>query len=108
MRQTMRPEIESLRCQLNSMCAANVPLMLKDKKNKKQVEGLRCAKDEKIGMLKDKVWGITRDHVKYILSNAQLAVLSGEQTSKNEKDLGEEKFVIFDSIKIGIVLNKLL
>ena len=74
-----------LRGQLNSMCAANVHLILKDKENKKQVKGLKrlvCEKDETIGMLKDKVRGITREHVKYILSNAQLAVLSKEFTSK--------------------------
>ena len=43
-----------------------------------------CEKDEKIGILQDKVRGITRDHVKYILCNAKLAVLSEELTSENK------------------------
>ena len=49
-------------------------------------------------MLQDKVRGITRGHVKYILSNAKLSVLSEELTSENKKmkhAIDEKKFVIF-------------
>ena len=104
----MRQENEMLRGQLNSMCAANVHLILKDNENKKAMEEYKkkmeekdrviCEKDEKIGMLQDKVRGITREHVTYILSNAQLAALSEELTSENKKmkqALVEQKFVIF-------------
>merc|ERR1712096_148633 len=85
--EVMRQENEMLRGQLNSMCAANVHLILKDNEKKKMEEKDRviCEKDEKIGMLQDKVRGITREHVKYILSNAQLAALSEELTSENKK-----------------------
>ena len=74
----MRQENERLRGQLNSMCAANVHLILKDNENKKAMEGYKkkmeekdrviCEKEENIGMLQDKVRGITREHVTYILS----------------------------------------
>ena len=97
-----------LRGQLNSMCAANVHLILKDKANEKKMEEkdleicakdrVICEKDQENRMLKDKVRGITREHVKYILSNAQLAALSEELTSENKKlkqALDEQKFVAF-------------
>ena len=94
-----REEIARLRGQLNSMCAANVHLILQDKKNKnaiKEKDMLICEKDETIRMLQDKERGIVKDHVKYILSNAQLAALSEELTSEN-KMLAEQKFVAFEN-----------
>ena len=98
-----RQEIERLRGQLSSVCAANVHLILQDKQNKKQMEKNKRAmeeKDEQIRMLQDKERGVTRDLVKYILSNAQLAALSEELTSENEKlkmELEQEKFVAFSN-----------
>ena len=99
----MRSELTELGGQLNSMCAANVHLILQDKENKKQLEKNRKALEEKdltIRMLQDKERGIVKDHVKYILSNAQLAALSEELTSENEKlkmELENEKFVVFSN-----------
>ena len=83
------------------MCAANVQLILPDKENKKVIEEKDleiCSKDQENLMLKDKVQGITRGHVKYILSNAQLAALSEELTSENKKlkhAIHAQKLVIF-------------
>ena len=98
-----REEIARLRGQLNSMCAANVHLILQDKENKKEMCVMKSAMEEKdltIRMLQDKERGIVKDHVKYILSNAQLAALSEELTSENEKlkmELENEKFVVFSN-----------
>ena len=87
------------------MCAANVQLILPDKENKKVIEEKDleiCSKDQENLMLKDKVQGITRGHVKYILSNAQLAAFprSWPQKIKSWEMLWMSKSLLYPQTSI--------